>query len=451
MSAAIMVARLLEPSDFALAGLGLAVFGLFRAFMGGGFAAALVRQDDLRPAMVHSVFWFMVCLGGALAVAMVIGSPFVARFYGQQALAPILCVLAVAMALMMAFSVPDALLRRDMRFAVRNIVSVAGAVAGAILGIVLAWLGWGAWALIVPRVGSALALAAGAFVATRYVPALVFRWREFKSVAGFGAIMMASAFLLYLWQNIDYLVMGRFWQPAMFGYYYFAFERARQPLDLVMTQVKSVIYPAFSLVQGDFQRLRRGFLRGTYGACLVVWPIHLVAIILADPLIPLVFGAKWRPAVLVFQVFASVGFVRGLCCFASDALLAIGRPHVSLSVNVLRIVVILPTLLLLGSMRADIHTVAVVLAVLWQVMQPINLIYLCIRIRLGAGEIWATVRRLVLACIPMAAVMVALREGANMLRWPAWSVAVVSLAGGGLLYIALMHKDIRRQFGKRGA
>ncbi len=440
---AIIVARLLTPDDYAIAGLALSVMGLFNVLTAQGFGQALVRRPQLTPLTVHSVFWFTLLQGLVLAGAAVVAAPLIAQFYHQPDMAPLLVFLALTLVISMLGVVPNALLQRDMRFRDINLIGISGGLIAATLGIGVAVAGFGYWALMMPGLGIALATAAGAYWLTRYRPAFAFSWQEIKSVAVFGFSMLGSQVLTYFSDNSDYLIMGRFWATASFGQYYFAFERARQPFNIVVAQLSSVVFPAFSKIQDDRERLRRAYLRGTRLVTLIVFPLHVLLVGLADPLVPWLFGPQWQPAVPVFQVFAAYGFVRGLAALTVPSLLAINYAQAIFFFNLFRVAVTVPALLYLGFNGGDILTTAIVLLVIWVVQTPFLIGFLNRKLGLTWRSFGASWHVVGLATVIMGLAFAAIHAITTTAGWPVWAVATLSAAGSSALFILLTRRDLR--------
>ena len=426
LGAGIIVARLLSPTDYAIAGLAASVMGVFFTLTAQGFAQALIQRKELTDLACHSVFWLMTLAGLGLSSLVIVSAPWLAQFYSQPTLVPVMWVLASSLVISMIGAVPNALLQRAMRFREINLIGIIGGMASAILGIGIAWLGYGYWALIMPGIGATLFTAVRAFWLSGYRPARAFRWGELKAVSAFGLSMLGSNLLQYFSDNGDYLIMGRFWSPANFGQYYFAFERSRQPFNLVIGQLSSVVFPAFSRIQNDPERLRRAFLRGTFSICLLAFPLHVLLIGLADPLVPWIFGEQWRPAVPVFQVFATFAFVRGVGSLVSPGLLALNRVQAALAFNVFRVMAAVPTLLYLGFHGASIEQTSVVLLAIWIVQAPFFIGYLYRQINLSWAESWRSLRSLVGITTLMGIILVTSRMLVEAMSWPTWAMVVVS-------------------------
>ena len=278
IGATVVIARLLTPTDYAIAGLAGAAMGFFRILTAHGFGYALVQRKELDEITCHSIFWFLSFVGLGLGVIVVLIAPWTSQFYDSPELIQVMQILSLSLIISMLSSVPRSLLQRAMRFREINILAVLGGGIAAILGIGMAWSGYGYWALIVPALGASLLTSILVFWISSYYPKPAFKWMEIKKSSNFGLSVTLSNVLGYLGSNIDYLIMGRFWTRANFGQYYFAFEQFGKPHQMLTRQLGGVLLPAFSRVQDDLSRLRSGFLKGTHSMCLMLYPIHILLI-----------------------------------------------------------------------------------------------------------------------------------------------------------------------------
>jgi len=443
MCAGIVVARLLSPQDYAVAGLAITIMGIFNTVMAHGFGLALVQRKELTGITIHSIFWFLAVVGVGLGgLVVIVVAPWAARSYDQPALAPVIRVLGLGLAIGMIGSVPNSLMQRAMRFREINAIGMVGSVAATVLGIGFAWLGYGYWALILPSVGSNLLKALFAFRFSRYSPVRAFKWRELTDNSNLGFSIAGSNLARYFAEYSDSMIMGYSWSPADLGQYYFALGRSRQLFNLVMQQLGNVIFPTFSRIQDDLPRLRRAYLQGTRAIVLIIYPVHVLLIGLADLWIPWVFGEQWRPSVPVLQVLAAYSFVNALRSLAWQALLAIDRPRGIVVFQIVRMALVLPTLLVLGSNGVDTLTTAVVMLVIWTVLEPFYLAHLYNLLHIRWVESWYSLRQLISATAVMALALVAIRIVAAMAGWPALLTVVVITILPSTIYVWLARRPI---------
>jgi teichuronic acid exporter len=402
LGAGIVIARILLPTDYAIAGLAGAVAGIFSIFTAHGFGLALVQRENLSDKTIHSVFWFLSMLGVGLGLITALLAPISAKIYNQPAIVPVMLVLSLSIVIGMIGSVPNAMLVRAMRFREINIITgVEGALA-AVLGITIAWMGFGYWALIMPPLGAVIIKVILSFWFSRYKPIRRFQIEAIRDTSNFGFSVMGSNLAYYLASNLDYLIMGRFWSPTLFGLYYFAYNKSRLISIIITQQMSSTILPAFSRIQNDLPRLRRAFLKSSHAMGLVYLPIHVLVIGLADPLVPWIFGQQWGPSVPVFRAFAALAFLAPLTGLVSDTLFALNLPRIPLYYNIFRVSIVLPVLLFLGLNGATILTTALILLIVWYIQALIYAAYLFVHIRLSLAEIWDNLRLIVIATVLMA-------------------------------------------------
>ena len=86
----IIIARLVSPSDYGL----IAMLGIFLAiaqtFIDSGFSNALIQKQDRTETDFSTVFYFNIVVGVVVYVLLYLCSPFLANFYNEPKLDPLL-------------------------------------------------------------------------------------------------------------------------------------------------------------------------------------------------------------------------------------------------------------------------------------------------------------------------------------------------------------------------
>jgi O-antigen/teichoic acid export membrane protein len=443
LAAGILIARFLGARDFAVAGIAITVAMLLNVALTNTFGQLIVQREEITPELCHSIFWFLTACGLILAATVAAIAGPIARFYHDPAVAAPLRAAAAVVAINAIAQVPLALLQRTMCFRALNLVRVIASISSAIIAIVLAVRGAGYWALVFQQLTVEVAAAAGALLFAGYRPAPTWSWTEIRSAFRFsGAIALYSATYTF-GARADYLIMARFWTPAQSGLYYFAYDRSRQILNVMAAQVSGTLLPALSRMQNELERLRDAFLHSTRSWCVVFFPLHVLMIGLADPLLPWIFGAQWRPAILLFQIFALYTLAGAPWSMASDTLTAVGKPEGNLYFAIIRMAVSLAVLVVLGITRASIHATALTLLVAWIFIIPLWSILLRRAAHIAPGHLWIAVRRPVLAALAMAAVLATARAAAAILGLPAWLDVTVGAVLSILTYAAITRSDLQ--------
>jgi O-antigen/teichoic acid export membrane protein len=208
----------------------------------------------------------------------------------------------------------ETLLQKELSFKYLARRDMAGALAQTISAIVCAILGFGVWALAygyligaVVRTGLLVPVGLG-----RFRPRLRFNLGDLRGYFAFGLCQVGERTACYLGQRSDQILIGSLLGTDALGYYSFAFNLAAQPLSRLNPVVSRVAFPVFSRVQNDVARLKRGYMRmvGVITACNAPLLVGLAAT--APWAIPLLFGAKWAPSIVLVQMLSFVTLLRSI-------------------------------------------------------------------------------------------------------------------------------------------
>ena len=112
----------------------------------------------------------------------------------------------------------------------------------------------------------------------------------------------------YLGGNLDTFIVARIASTAVLGQYSRAYYLVFQPLgNYLSTALANVAFAAFSRVQQDPTRLRRGYLSVTSLGALLVFPLCAGMAVAAPELVAVVLGPQWGQAAGLVPWFALAG------------------------------------------------------------------------------------------------------------------------------------------------
>ncbi|GLZ46962.1 lipopolysaccharide biosynthesis protein [Actinomycetospora sp. NBRC 106375] len=303
------VSRLLDPADFGLVAMAnlVVLFGQYFARM--GLASALVQKpeltdEEIRAASTAGFVIGVVCFGLVWLLA-----PAVAVLFHTPEVTPVLRGLGASF-LFMGWSMTGlGLLRRELRFRALSVISVGGYVVGyLVVGIGLALLGAGVWSLVAAIVASTLIQAVWQFALRPHPLRPVLGWRHYRAVCGYGTRLSIAHVLDYIGSNLDTFTVARIASTATLGQYSRAYYLVFQPLGNYMSAaLTNVVFTTLSRVQGNVERLRRGYLSVMSLGALLVFPLSAGMAVAAPELIEAVLGPQWGAAVGLVPWFALAG------------------------------------------------------------------------------------------------------------------------------------------------
>lgn len=293
----IYMARLLAPSDYGILGLLTIFWSVSHVFINGGFGQALLQRKEVTQTDLSSVFYYNLFLGLVCCALMIIAAPWIARFYHQPILQKTIMVSAWALPIGSLGAVQQVILGRELKQGFVTASRLIGIVVSGIIALYLAKLGYGVWALVWQ---SFIATACGTcfvFIFVRWIPHLEFSIKSLKSLFRFGSRLLIAGLIEALFVNINNIFIGKLYTPRILGYY----EQARRystlwPLS-IQGAISQVLFPAFSKIQDDLERLKKAFERAlNVSVCAIVFPAYLLCT-LSRPFIEIILTPKWLPCI----------------------------------------------------------------------------------------------------------------------------------------------------------
>ena len=297
--------RILSHTEFGVVAAVMTVIQLGNTLKDLGLGLALVQRKVLEPEHIEAAFTFSVLLGSVLTVGMFLCAGLFARFYGIEDSVWIIRLMSLLFFLRGVALVPAFMCRRNMAFRALTIIDVVAYFMGSTTSVVLAVLGFGAWAVAWGYVVETT-LNVGMVIYLEPPPrGLRLRKRHLRELLGFGLGQSAANLANYFALNGDYMVVGHFLGPAKLGIYQRAYELMRFPAAIFTSVASQVLFSAFARVQDDPERLGRAFRRTLFASALVLLPASAGLIVLAPELVRIVLGDNWSSVEWPFRIMAT--------------------------------------------------------------------------------------------------------------------------------------------------
>lgn len=302
-----VLGRLLTPEDYGLVGLVAIVIGFVSLFKDLGLASAIIQREELTQREVSTLFWLNLGFSVVVALLTAAAAPLVAWFFGQPRLTAITMAYAVGFIFGGLSVQPEALLRRRMRFAALAGANVAAVVVNVGSTILLAWLGFGYWALVYGQLALGLAYAVCLWGVCGWRPGAPGRLSEVRALLAFGRDLTGFTLINYFARNLDNLLIGRVWGAVPLGFYAKAYQLLLLPLDQVNEPITGVAVPALSRLNDDPERYRRAYLRLLEKVAMMTMPLMAFMIACSDWIVRVVLGPQWGETARIFMLLGISG------------------------------------------------------------------------------------------------------------------------------------------------
>ena len=320
-----VLARLLTPEDYGLLAMVAAVTAFISCFKDLGLPQATIQRESITHTQISTLFWLNVVVGASAGVLVAALAYPVAWFYGRPQLVGITVCLSPCFVLAGLAAQHQALLRRRMRFGLLAIVQASASLVAATTAIVAAALGAQYWALVLLQVTAAGATTAGVWLCCRWLPGRPVRGAGVGPMVRFGAYLAGGNILTAAARNVDKLLIGRFYGDNAVGLYSKASLLLLLPISQICQPITGVAVPALSRLQGEPERFRAMFRRGTEVLAMIVAPIPIFAFFAAGPIVRVLLGEKWLGAIPISRALAPAALAVALGPSLHWVFVALGR------------------------------------------------------------------------------------------------------------------------------
>jgi len=332
----LVLARLLTPDDYGIVAMVLVFIAIADVFITSGFATALVQKKDADDTDFSTMFYCSLVTSLVIYAVIFFAAQPIADFYGNEFLIIVIRVFALRVPLSVYNAIQHAYVERHMLFKRFFWSTLIGTVVSGIVGIVMAYLGWGVWALIAQYFTNMVVDTIVLLITVPWRPKLLFSWDAARSLMGYGWKVLAADLSGTFFGQLRSLVIGKAYTSADLAFY----NRGQQIPNLLSSNLgnalMSVLFPAMSNESDNFDRVKSYCRRALQVLAYVVSPLMLGMAAVATPLIDVLFSDRWLDSVPYFQVLC-VGYMVGvLGVVPLQAIKAIGRSDVVLKLEFIK-------------------------------------------------------------------------------------------------------------------
>ena len=298
----LVLARLLSPEEYGLIAIITIFISVFNSIVDSGFSNALIRKQDATEADYNTVFYTNLAISAVLSTALFFGAPLIADFFSRPQLTSLTKAMSSVVIINAFAIVQNIRLTKNIDFKTKTKVSLIASLTSGVIGIAMAFGGFGVWSLVAQQISKQLLNSVFLWFFIRWMPKLLFSRKSFKEMFDFGWKLLVSGLINTIWTEIYQVIIGKFYQPQTLGQY----TRAQQFSSIFSSNLTSIIqrvsYPVLSQLQDDKERLKSGYKRIIKITMLVSFVLMLGLAAIAKPMILVLIGDKWLPAVPFLQI-----------------------------------------------------------------------------------------------------------------------------------------------------
>lgn len=317
----IVLARLLEPEDFGLFFAVTAYTALVMLQIKFGLPQALLQAKELTQAQWNAAFWTMQTMALSFAGIVFVAAGWLEAVYETPDYANVMRWMTVIFFIVPYMSINETFLKRQMNFKAVSQIQLVAAILDAATTITAAWLGYGAYSLVMGGIVAAFYAFIRMAMLAPWKPNWSYSLDAIKSLFSFSWRIHLNTSISLLNERIDNMMIGKILGMAPLGMYQRGNAVARMAVDQVAYPLFQIMFSGFSRIQDDHERSVRMFEKTLCSITSAVFPLLLGLYFIGDAFIVNLYGEKWIPAIEPFKILI-IGSFAIVMSLTMDSLLA---------------------------------------------------------------------------------------------------------------------------------
>lgn len=367
----LILARLLLPEQYGLIALVLVFINIANVLVSDGLGASLIQKKDASRIDFSTMFYCSLLFSSVLYGVLFLAAPLIASYYEKSELVSVLRVLSLQVPLSAIKSIQHAYVSRNMLFKKFFWSTLGGTIFSGVIGIIMAYHGFGVWALVEQYLVNSIIDMLVLFVTVKWRPYFEFSIESAKSLIGYSWKLLTASLINTLYSECRNLIIGKIYTDADLAYNNKGYQFPSLIIINLNTAISSVLFPAMSKVGDDTSRLKEMTRKSMKITSYVIFPLMFGMIAIAEPLIKFLLTDKWLGCVPFVQI-ACVYWMFQPCLTANtQALKAAGRSDLCLQLEIVKKIIGFALVIL--TMKISVYALAVSNAIFAMISAIINI------------------------------------------------------------------------------
>jgi PST family polysaccharide transporter len=312
LGSTVVLARLLEPRDFGLVAMVLAITGIYELFTSAGLSMATIQRAHISKEQITTLFYINVLLGALLAVLCVATAPLLVTLYSEPRLLWITAAMGIGFLFNCAGVQHVAMMHRELQYGPLSVIEMAALAAGVAAAVLMAMAGAGYWALVAMAILPPIVTTVCAWLYVGWLPGMPAWHPGTFELVKFGGTVTLNTLVVHVAFNMDKFLLGRYWGAEVLGLYGRAYALISFGSGALHSAVGPVVFAALSRMQDDAARNRAYFLKAYSLVNSATIPATLFCALYSEELVAVLLGPKWHEAAPIFRYLAPTVLVFGM-------------------------------------------------------------------------------------------------------------------------------------------
>lgn len=324
----IVLARLLDASDYGMVGMLTIFSAIAAALQEGGFISALTNRKETLHKDYNAVFWFSLMCSTTIYILLFFAAPLIADFYDTPELIPLSRFSFLGFVISSVNIAPRAYLFKKLKVKETTIISISSLTISGVVGITLAANGFAYWGIALQSIAFVTVVTILSFHFSRWRPKFEFDFQPIREMIGFSSKLIITNIFNIINNNLFSVLLGKFYSEREVGNFTQANKWNGMGHTTITGMINGIAQPVFTTVSNDKARQRAIFRKLLRFTAFISFPAMLGLSLVSKELIVIAIGEKWLPSTDILQLLCIWGaFIPVINLFSN---LIISRGHSSI-------------------------------------------------------------------------------------------------------------------------
>ena len=431
----LVLARLLEPSDFGVIAIILIIPKFLEAATDTGFGASIVQREGDIEKFLNPIWTIGIVKSLLIAGLIFLFGPLIASFFHLEQAVFAIRLGGLFILIQNLANIGEIFFFKELDFKKVFIRNTSRELSYSLTALALVVFWHSYWILVIATLVAYTTQAVSTYILHPYRPKLSFRFKNLIGLISYGKWIVSQRWLNQFYNLLENTTVARITSVESVGFY----SKAKSVGGMIPVFLSSTLgiisFPAYSKIQEEKDKIKEGFIRSLDVLFFFTVPIIILLFAAGGRLITIFLGENWLPMLGALQILVIFFTLNGVNELSVSVFNAVDRPKKQASFSAVRFfstaLIIIPLTFKFGILGAAVSLLAgSTILIALNIVSLKNMSLVSLRKALGSLTLPAAIAIIFLALATF------WRQGVAVLPAPIF-IALIALSG--LVYLGLIY------------
>lgn len=340
----IILARLLTPAQFGVFGIASIILSLLEILTETGINVFLIQEKGSVDRFVNSAWMISIFRGIVICLGIIIATPFISGFFNINDLQRFLFLISLV-PLIRGFINPSIVkFQKELEFRKEFSLRLSIYLFDSSISILLALATKDAISFVWGLIAGTILEVVLSFILFTPKPSIKFEFNILKLIVNRGKWVTAFGIFNYIAQEGDSIVVGKILGASSTGIYQMGYRLSTLPISEISDVVNRVVFPVYSKMSEERERLLRAFKRTLAVTSIPVVILSTIIFFLPRSFFEILLGPQWGEISTILKILVIYGMLRAISGVSSSLFLAIKKQNFVAGMTFVRVLVLAITI-----------------------------------------------------------------------------------------------------------